>query len=118
MTEDWLTICKARLPQWHGIWRPPEEGHGGRADGLQQYLTRGDAQRERQRAVAVVGEEPVVARPQRPGEPEQQCLVARARDLEEDAVLLRRAISRSSHGRRDQREPEVVDRLREVRGVE
>ena len=58
------------------------------ADRLKQDLERRDAETEDEGAVPVVGEEPVVAGAQRPGEAEQQRLVAGARDLEEHLALL------------------------------
>jgi hypothetical protein len=60
----------------------------GRPDGLQQDLLGRDAEAEHQRQVAVVGKEPVVAGAQLVGEPEQERLVPRTRDLEEHPALL------------------------------
>ncbi len=62
-TDVWLTmLSRGRSPVARHL---PSAGRGiGRgADRLHQHLERRDAERERQRAVAVVGEEPVVARP-------------------------------------------------------
>ena len=82
--------------QWEGIWRPPRGGIGGRADGLEQLLFGGDAEGEAEGAVAIVGEEPVVAGAQSEGGGDQQGLVAGAGDLEEDLLLALEQISRSS----------------------
>ena len=60
----------------------------GGADGLEQHVLGRHAECECERAVAVVGEEPVVTGPQVAREAEQQCFVTRARYLEERAVLL------------------------------
>ncbi len=88
---------------------------GGCADRLQQHLGRRNAERERERAVAVVGEEPVVPRAQVAREPEQQRLVARARDLEERAVLLAQRDLTVVAEPRHEREREVGERVLEVR---
>ncbi len=60
----------------------------GCTDRLHQHLGGRHTQRKHERAVAVVGEEPVVPRAQVSRETEQQGLVAGAGDLEERAVLL------------------------------
>ncbi|GIU90119.1 MAG: hypothetical protein KatS3mg010_1218 [Acidimicrobiia bacterium] len=86
------------------------------ADRLQEDVERRDAQREHERAVAVVGEEPVVSGPQRAREPEQQRLVARAGDLEEDLRLLAQHDLAVVEEPRHEREPEVVDGLLYLRG--
>ncbi len=72
------------------------------ADRLEQDLQRRHAETEDESAVPVVGEEPVVAGAQRPGEAEQQRLVAGARDLEEHVALLA------------ERDLAVVDRARDA----
>ena len=59
-----------------------------RADGVQQDVVGADAEREDERQVAVVGEEPVVGRAEGPGEPGQERLVARAGDVEIGPALL------------------------------
>ena len=81
---------------------------------MQQHLERGDTERERERPVAVVREEPVVAGPQVAGEAEQQRLVARARDLEERAVLLAQRDLAVVEEARKMRPTEIVDGLGEV----
>ena len=60
---------------------------GGRAHGLQHHLVGRDAQRQAQRAIAIVGKEPVVAGTQRQRRAHLQRLVAGARNLEEDLLL-------------------------------
>ena len=59
----------------------------GGAHGFQQLLVRRHAQRQAERAVAVVRIEPVVARPHRQSGGDQQRLVPGAGDLEEDLLL-------------------------------
>jgi hypothetical protein len=56
-------------------------------DGLQEQFGRADAERKYESTVPVVGQEPVVARPQRPCKPQAKRLVARTRDMEEPAAL-------------------------------
>src|SRR4029450_5988590 len=72
------------------------------ADRLKQDLERRDAETKDEGTVPVVREEPVVAGAQRPGEAEQQRLVAGARDLEEHLALLA------------ERDLAVVDRARDA----
>ena len=74
-------------------------GIGRRADRLQQHLERRDAEREDERAVAVVGEEPVVAGPEVPGEPEQQASWPAPEIWKNARFCCRSAISRSSRNR-------------------
>ena len=88
MGLDWVTILRAELPQWHDICRPPEAGIGRRAHGFEEDLLGGDAEREHERPVPVIGEKPVVGGTQLPPEPQQQGLVAGAGDLEKDPALL------------------------------
>ncbi len=57
-------------------------------DGGEEDLVGRDAEREDEREVPVVGEEPVVAGPKRAGQPEQQRLMAGAGDVEVRAPLL------------------------------
>ncbi len=59
----------------------------GRAHRLQQHIERLHAQGEGQRAVAIVGEEPVISRLEGQSGRHQQRLMASARDLEEDLLL-------------------------------
>ncbi len=59
-----------------------------RADGLQQHLVRRDAEGEAERPVTVVGEEPVVAGPERARRRDEHRLVPGAADLEEDLALV------------------------------
>ncbi len=59
----------------------------GGADGLQKLLLDGVAEGEAEGAVAVVGEEPVVAGPQGHAGGDEQGFVAGAGDLEEDLLL-------------------------------
>ena len=60
----------------------------GRADRLEEDLPGRDPEGEDERPVPVVGEEPVVAGPQRPGQAGEQRLMAGAGDLEEGPALL------------------------------
>ena len=60
---------------------------GGRADGLQQHVVGRNAEGQAERAVAIVGEEPVVAGTQGQGSADLQRLMAGAGDLEEDLLL-------------------------------
>ncbi len=59
----------------------------GSSDRLQQLLVRRHAQREAERAVAIVGIEPVVAGAQRQSGSDQQCFVSGTGDLEVDLLL-------------------------------
>ena len=61
-----LTMLRSLCPQWDGIWRPPEFGIVGGADRGEQLLGGGHAEAEAERAVAVVGVEPVVGRAEAP----------------------------------------------------
>ena len=88
---------------------PARRGVVGRADRLQQHLVGRDAERERERAVAVVGEEPVVAGAQVTGEAEQQRFVAGAGDLEERPALLAQRDLAVVETARDERQLEVGD---------
>jgi hypothetical protein len=83
----------------------------GRAHRLEQDLLGRDAEPQHEGEVAVVGEEPVVARPELVGEAEQQGLVARARDLEEHAALLLQCDLAVVDGPRDAGEQEVPPQL-------
>ena len=62
-------------------------GVDGRADGAVEHLGGGHAQRQAERAVAVVHVEPVVRRLEDVAGSGQHGFVAGARDLEEDLVL-------------------------------
>ena len=88
---------------------PARRGIGGRADRLQQHLLGRDAEREHERAVAVVGEEPVVPGAQVAREAEQQRFVAGARDLEERPVLLAQGDLAVVEAPRDERQLQVGD---------
>src|SRR5207248_4908696 len=102
--------------------RSPMAGHlpaarcrvGRRPDRLHQHLERRDPERQREGAIAVVGEEPVVAGAQGASEAEQQRLVSRARDLEERAVLLAKRDLTVVAEARHEREAEVVERFVEI----
>src|SRR5213079_1135364 len=59
-----------------------------RADGAQEHLERRHAERETERAIAVVREEPVVARFERHAGRDEHAFMARAADLEEDQALV------------------------------
>ena len=60
---------------------------GGRAHGLQHHVVGRDAQPKAQRAIAIVGEEPVIARTHGHCRAHLERLVARARYLEKDLLL-------------------------------
>ena len=111
MHDVWLTMLSGARPQWHGIWRPPDAGSSAAPTACKQHLDRRDAEREHERTVAVVREEPVVRRAQLAGEPEEQRFVAGAGDLEERPVLLAERDLAVVAVTRDEREPEVVERL-------
>ena len=85
---DCETMLSALCPQCDGIWRPPEFGSSFAPDGAQQHLERRHAEREAERAVAVVRIEPVVAGLQRHAGGDEHRLVAGAADLEEDQALV------------------------------
>jgi hypothetical protein len=61
---------------------------GSRADGLEEVFFDGGAEGEREAAVAVVGEEPVVGGAEREGGGDEQGFVASAGDLEKDLLLI------------------------------
>ena len=63
-------------------------GVSGSADGLQEMFFDRGAEGEREGAIAVVGEKPVVAGAQREGGSDEESFVAGARDLEEDFLLI------------------------------
>ena len=85
----------------------------GGADRLEQHLEGTDTEREHERAVAVVGEEPVVTGAQVASEAQQQRLVARTRDLEERAVLLAQRDLAVIEAARYERQSEIGDGLGE-----
>ncbi len=91
---------------------PPRGGRVGRGpDGLEQHLLGADPEAQHERQVAVVGEEPVVAGPQLPGEAEVERLVAGAGNLEEHpALLLQRDLAVVDRAG-DQRQQHVVAQL-------
>ena len=60
---------------------------GGRANGLQEHLRGRDTQPQAERAVAIVGEKPVVAGTQGQGRANLQRLMAGTGELEEDFLL-------------------------------
>ena len=82
------TMLSATAPQCDGIWRPPELGSSFDADGREQHVERRDAELQAQRAIAVVREEPVVARPEDHAGGDEDGLVAGAADLEERLALV------------------------------
>src|SRR5690349_25090668 len=59
-----------------------------RADRREEHLGRGHAERQAERAVAVVGEEPVIARTQVESRRDENCFMAGAADLEERLTLI------------------------------
>ena len=81
-------MFSARCPQCDGICRAAVARVGLRPDRGEQHLERRDAELQRQRAIAVVGMEPVVARFQDQAGRDQDRFVAGAADLEEDAALV------------------------------
>ena len=60
---------------------------GGRAHSLQQHRSRRNAQGQAQRAITIVGEDPVVAGTQRQPRAHLKSFVAGARDLEKNLLL-------------------------------
>ena len=108
---DWLTMLRAGVAPvtWH--LATARRGVVRAADRLEQDLERRDAETEDEGAVPVVGEEPVVAGAQRPGEAEQQRLVAGARDLEEHLALLAERDLAVVEGARDASEAVVGERF-------
>ena len=76
------------MPQCDGIWRPPEFGSSFAPTAREQHLERRHAEREAQRAIAIVRIEPVVARAQVHAGGGQHRFVAGAADLEEDQALV------------------------------
>ena len=78
------------------FWVGPVRGHlasaagrvGCGADGLEELLFNGGAEGEGEGAIAVIGEEPVVAGAEREAGGDQQGFVAGAGDLEEDLLLV------------------------------
>ncbi len=85
--EEVLTMCSSRLLQWVGIWRPPLAGSVAAPTGLEEHGLGRDAEGEAERAIAVVGQEPVVAGTQRKTRADLQGFMACAGDLEEDFLL-------------------------------
>ena len=59
---DCDTMFSCLWPQCDGIWRPPDAGSSFDADGGEEHLERRHAERQAERAVAIVGIEPVVRR--------------------------------------------------------
>ncbi len=82
-----LTMLRRFEVQCEGIWRPPDGGIVCGADGLQQLLFDGVAEGEADGAIAVVGEEPVVARLEGHAGGDEKGFVAGAGDLKEDFLL-------------------------------
>ena len=87
VAEDLGRMFNRGIPQWEGIWRPPEFGSSFAPTAFQKHLERRDAQREAQRAVTVVGINPIVA-----GSKNEPCrslhaFMPRAADLKECLVL-------------------------------
>ena len=83
----------------------------GRPDGLQEDLLGRHAQPQHERLIPVVREEPVVGGAQVAGEGQAECLVAGARDLEEDPALLLHADLAVVDGARHAGQAEVLDQL-------
>ena len=71
--------------QCDGICRPPDAGSSARADRSEEHVEWRDAERQRERAIAVVREEPVVASAKVPARRNEDRLVTRAADLKERA---------------------------------
>ena len=85
---DCETMFSCLWPQCDGIWRPPEFGSSLAPTALRSISSGVIAERQAQRAVAVVGKEPVVAGLQLHAGCGQDRLVAGAADLEEDQALV------------------------------
>ena len=85
---DCDTMLSALSPQCDGICRPPELGIVLGADAGEEHLERRHAERQAQRAVAVVRIEPVVAGLERHARRDEDGFVSGAADLEEDQALV------------------------------
>ena len=85
--EEVLTIWRAAAAPVGGHLAAAAGRIGGRAHGLQHHLIGRYAQRQAQRAVAIVREKPVVAGTHGQRRAHLQRLMAGARDLEEDLLL-------------------------------
>ena len=82
-----LTMLSSLCPQWRRHLPAAGVGVIGRADGREELLGGRHAQAEAERAVAIVGVEPVVGWAENLGRGGKDGFVARARYLEEDLVL-------------------------------
>src|SRR5690606_10259675 len=95
-----------------GHLTPAARGVAFRRHRLEQLLVGRHAEREGQRAVAVVEEGPVRARAEVPGERDLHGLVARAGDLEEDPILaLELDLLVIDAARREHRRVEAYERV-------
>ena len=70
-------------PQWDGICRPPDAGSSLAPDRREEHFERREAERQAERAIAVVREEPVVAATEMLSGCDEDSLVAGAADLKE-----------------------------------
>jgi hypothetical protein len=77
--EEPDAMCSSGLPKWAGICRPPLAGSSAARHRLEQLVERALSERQRERAVAVIEEEPVVTGAQVLAERDADPLVARAR---------------------------------------
>ncbi len=84
---------------------------GGRAHSLQEHFVRGDAQRQAERAVAIVRKEPVVAGTHGQSRAHSQRLVARAGDLEVGFLLALEQDFAVVHAAREHHQPVDLDQL-------
>ena len=83
-----LTMCSDGLLQCDGIMRPPEAGSSFEPTAASSISYGRHAQHERERAIAIVGEEPVVAGLERHAGRHENRFVPGAADLEEDLALV------------------------------
>ncbi len=84
---------------------------GGRAHGLQEHFIGSDAQGQAERAIAIVGEEPIVTGAHGQGSAHLQRLVAGGGDLEEDLLLALEQDFAVVHAAGENHQPVDLDHL-------
>ena len=85
--EEPVKMLSSRLAQCEGIWRPPEAGSEAAPTACRNMASGVTPRARAEGAVAIVGEEPVVAGAQVGGGGHQQGFVSGAGDLEVDFLL-------------------------------